>query len=89
MTCRVCLQVDSYEDEKHTFSCPVLLEDIEVDNHIEFVDVFGNLEGQVKAVKYFTKIIQKRNAIITSCPIIGKLCIIFIYLHKYFGLKSM
>ena len=65
MSCRVCHQTDSYEDEEHTFfACKVLLEDIEVKKDIKFKDIFGNIESQVKSIKYFTKIIQRRNIIL-------------------------
>ena len=67
MTCRICLEKDSYEDENHTFlECSVLLENIEINKNIKFDDVFGCLDIQVKAIKYFMRIIQKRNAILES-----------------------
>ena len=65
MTCRLCCEKDSYEDENHTFfACSVLLEDMEVDKSIKFDDIFGSLKEQVKAIRYFIRIIQKRNAIL-------------------------
>ena len=65
MSCRICLQEDSFEDEEHTFfDCNVLMDDIDIEEDIKFEDVFGTLEAQIKAVKYFTKIIEKRNIIL-------------------------
>ena len=65
MKCQVCLAEDSYEDEEHIFFlCHILLEDIEVDSSIRFSDIFDDLEHQIKAVKYFTKIIRRRKIIL-------------------------
>ena len=52
--------------EEHTFFfCQVLLDGMEVDKEIKFMDIFGDLESQVRAIRYFTKVNRKRQSILT------------------------
>ena len=60
MTCRICLFENSYEDEVHTFEMCTELTSVENSN-IKFADIFGSLSQQVDAIKYFSKIILKRD----------------------------
>ena len=61
---RTCVLENSYEDEVHTFEmCNEL---ITSDNyHIKYDHVFGNLKQQVEAIKYFSKIILKRDFLLS------------------------
>ena len=48
------------ENEIHTFEqCEILIDPVKSD--IKFDHVFGNLEQQEKAIKYFSRIITKRD----------------------------
>ena len=60
MMCGIC-QLQSYiENEIHTFKqCEILIDPEHSD--IKFDHVFGNLEQQEKAIKYFSRIITKRD----------------------------
>ena len=49
MTCRICKRIDSFEDEEHSLSCPVLLEDSHHDPGIKFTDIFGDIQKQIRA----------------------------------------
>ena len=61
MKCRICLEEDSYEDEEHTFFlCSVLLKDHSTDAEIKFEHLYGDLEEQIRAIKYFKQIADKR-----------------------------
>ena len=63
MSCRICLGENSTEDEVHTFEqCYELIEHNV--SEIKFIQIFGSLEEQIHAIKYFTKIIVKRNLIL-------------------------
>ena len=59
MTCRWCLNPNSYEDEKHTFQeCTSLIDETKL--RLSIQDVFGTLEEQVNFVKHAIPIIRKR-----------------------------
>ena len=55
---------DSIEDENHIFKeCIKLLEDDSSSNDVSIDDIFGNLDEQTKAIKYFAVIMRKRDLI--------------------------
>ena len=63
MKCRICLDENSIENEIHTFEhCSELIVDGFGD--IKFKHIFGCLDQQINAIKYFSKIITKRNLIL-------------------------
>ena len=57
MTCRLCKDTNSLENEDHILTCSVLNSE---KNDIEFNDVYGSIEQQYKAIKVFKKVIRKR-----------------------------
>ena len=64
MKCRLCMNKDSIEDENHIFKeCIKLLEDDSSSNDVSIDDIFGNLDEQTKAIKYFAVIMKKRDLI--------------------------
>ena len=59
LSCRICLNIDSIEDENHLLEC------VPMKNKtygVKFNDVYGDLEKQVAAVKVFKTVLRKRNA---------------------------
>ena len=65
MWCRICNDKDSIEDEFHTFfSCKVLLENTNVPRDVSIEHIFGSLEEQIGAIKYFSPIIKRRETIL-------------------------
>ena len=65
MRCRLCMKDDSYEDENHVFFlCDVLLKDQKVDSHIKLGHLYDEPELQVKAIKYFKQIAEKRKLLL-------------------------
>ena len=64
MRCRLCMEDDSFEDEKHVFEeCEELIEDKIIIDRISVDNIFGNLEEQTKAIKHFAPIMKKRDLI--------------------------
>ena len=59
MGCRTCGDRYTFEDEMHSLECPSLIPEEERDNSIKFEHIYGSLEEQIKAIKYFMKIINK------------------------------
>ena len=59
MSCRLCNLPDTYEDEDHLILCNELLIQDNQDEY-KFCDVIADLEKQIKFVKFFTKIIERR-----------------------------
>ena len=65
MKCRVSQDEESREDEMHTFhECSVLMQHINIDPHITFDHVFGNIQQQISATKYYANIIKVRKVIL-------------------------
>ena len=64
MSCRICGNPSSYENEQHTFSCEKLTEGMVVNKNIKFEHIYGDLNLQVEAMKEFMPIIRKRNLIL-------------------------
>ena len=50
------------ESQEHLLQCPALLEKVEVDSSIKYMDIFDSLNKQVKAVKYLSEILKIRNS---------------------------
>ena len=64
MKCRICLLENSYEDEVHTFEmCNELINSANI--HIKHDQIFGNLNRQLTAIKYFSVIILKRDFLLS------------------------
>ena len=59
LLCTLC-DTQAEESQEHLLICSALLEDIVVDNTVKYMDIFGTLEKQVKAVKYISQIISTR-----------------------------
>ena len=65
MTCRICQDPQSYEDEIHTFQyCKELTKDLTISGNVKFHDIYEDLDHQICAMKNFMKIINKRNLIL-------------------------
>ena len=61
--CRVCNEIDSIEDEEHILQCGEFGDSNE--DKISFVDVYGDVDEQLKAVKVYKKILRRREAYLT------------------------
>ena len=64
MSCRICLDPTSYEDEIHTFSCKELVDGLTLHDNVEFEDIYRDLDHQLRAIKNFMKIIKKRDLLL-------------------------
>ena len=64
MSCRTCCDENTIEDEIHSLECPSVIDEDEKDNSIKFHHIFGSLDEQIKAVKYYIKVMNKRNLIL-------------------------
>ena len=61
MRCLLCLKDDSYEDEHHVFFiCSILYEGNDANTQIKLDHLIGDMEVQIKAIKYFKHIADKR-----------------------------
>ena len=58
LNCTLC-QSQSEESQEHLLVCPGLAE-IPVNPSVKYQDIFGNLDGQVEAVKHWTKLMSLR-----------------------------
>ena len=57
--CTLC-DTQAEESQEHLLICPALLEEIVVDKTVKYLDIFGTLDKQVKAVRYLSQIISVR-----------------------------
>ena len=65
LTCSLCEDEDSCDEETHLTSCPILKDEIkENEEDISYNHVFGSIEQQIRAVKLFVRIIRKRDTYI-------------------------
>ena len=64
MICRICRDPESYENEIHTFNCPILTEGLELDPNVRFEHIFGELSFQITAIKNYMKIMRKRELLL-------------------------
>ena len=62
MQCRLCEDENSHEDENHLLNCSELVAHLETSD-VRFDDVFGDLETQIRAVKRFIKVLDRRDNI--------------------------
>ena len=58
LNCTLC-QSQSEESQEHLLVCPGLAE-IPVNPSVKYQNIFGNLDGQVEAVKHWTKLMSLR-----------------------------
>ena len=61
LTCSLCGDINSCETEMHLLSCPKLMEDKNLKTDMEkvsYMDVFGKIVEQKKAVEVFTRIMK-------------------------------
>ena len=58
LTCRICEDENSFEDENHILICPKITEG---KLYIKFSDVYGDVNCQYRAVKTYKKIFRKRD----------------------------
>ena len=56
LSCRICKETNSLEDEDHLLTCKQLSDD---EHDVQFSDVYGGVDQQLKAVKVFKKIQRK------------------------------
>ena len=59
LTCTLC-DTNSEESQEHLIQCPALLERVDVDSSVKYMDIFDSLDRQVKAVKYIGEILKIR-----------------------------
>ena len=60
MSCRICCDPNTYEDDIHTFKCEKLIEDVEIEDNIYFEDIFGDLESQIRVMNSYIHLVRKR-----------------------------
>ena len=64
MSCRICGDKDSVEDENHVFvECEELKESIEEEN-VNVADIYGNVTQQIKAMKVISRKMKLRDLIL-------------------------
>ena len=70
----LCLLCDtkSEETQEHLLLCPSILSEVVVDKSVEYMDIFGPLEKQINAVKYFSKIISTRKVLMKELEVLSR-----------------
>ena len=63
MSCRICKEENSYEDEDHLMVCKSLNTDL---HDVTYSDVYGNVNKQHRVTQVFKKILRKRNILIET-----------------------
>ena len=58
MTCRICNDIDSYEDEDHLLVCTTLNSE---EYDVRYSDVYQNVDKQYKVTQVFKKVLRRRN----------------------------
>ena len=58
LTCRICEDENSYEDENHILICQKITEG---KTDIKFSDVYGDVNCQFRAVQTYKKVFRKRD----------------------------
>ena len=58
MTCRVCNDIDSYEDEDHLLVWKTLNSE---EYDVRYSDVYQNVDKQYKVTQVFKKVLRRRN----------------------------
>ena len=59
LQCCLC-DSQSEDSQEHLLECPSLLNEVDVDISVEYMDIFGPLAKQINAAKYISKIILAR-----------------------------
>ena len=59
LLCTLC-DTQAEESQEHLLVCPSLLDKIDVDESVKYMDIFDSLDKQVKAVKYISEIMSIR-----------------------------
>ena len=63
MSCRLCKDENSYEDEDHLLVCKA----VNTEHHdVTYSDVYSNVNKQYKVTQVFKKILRKRNILIET-----------------------
>ena len=57
-TCRICNDIDSYEDEDHLLVCTTLNSE---EYDVRYSDVYQNVDKQYKVTQVFKKVLRRRN----------------------------
>ena len=65
LNCTLC-DTNSEESQEHLIQCPALLERVDVDSSVKYMDIFDTLEKQVKAVKYISEILKIRKSMLKT-----------------------
>ena len=65
MRCRICLKDDTYENEQHTFhECSVILNQISINQEVNIDHIYGNINEQINAARYYSSILKIRQCIL-------------------------
>ena len=59
LLCSLC-QTHAEESQEHLLVCPGILEQSERNYEVNYLDIFGSLDDQVRAVKYWNKVMLIR-----------------------------
>ena len=59
LLCSLC-QTNSMESQEHLLVCPTLIPLSDIITNVKYMDIFDNLEKQMEAAKYWSKIMVKR-----------------------------
>ena len=65
LTCRICQEVNSVEDEDHLLVCKTLKTE---EYDVQFSDVYCNLDKQYKVTKEFKSILRRRQILLYGWP---------------------
>ena len=63
LSCSVCQDRNTIENEEHQLRCVKLISEND-DPSVRYMDVFGSLVDQIRAVKVFTKVWIKRQVLL-------------------------
>ena len=64
MKCRICDDENTIENEEHTFSCPVLLDKLDLDEPINIDDIFSTVPKQMNVMKNIMKVMTRRRILL-------------------------
>ena len=68
LLCCLC-DASSEDSQEHLLLCPSLLSEIVIDDSVAYMDLFGNIDQQVKATKYLNKIMSIRRIKLKECEV--------------------
>ena len=69
--CVLC-DTQSEESQEHIIVCPTILKEIVEDKIVRYMDIYGPLEKQIKAVNYFSLIMSTRTVLIKELEVLTK-----------------